>query len=88
MNKILIIIGIIILFICIDILYILFKKHEEEKDKRIQVLEKRIFDTEKLIKLEIKGVLNNIDIRDQKILKYIEESNNRFKKLERKNKNE
>lgn len=72
------------MFIAIDIIYILYKKHEQEKEKRILVLEKRIFDNEKLIKLEIKGVLNNIDMRDQCYLKYIEESNNRFNNIERK----
>lgn len=58
-----VIFEIIILYIGIRSFYIWFKKKEIENDKRMLILEKRINDNTQLIKLEIKGVLNNIDLR-------------------------
>lgn len=75
---------ILLAYLCLCYLCNLYKKHIEEMENRILHCEKRNFDTEKLIKLEIKGVLNNIDIRDKNFLNYIEESNNRFKNIEKK----
>lgn len=57
-----IIFEIVILYIGIRSLYIWYKKKEIENDKRMLVLEKRIQDNTQLIKLEIKGVFNYIDL--------------------------
>lgn len=57
-----IIFEIIILYIGIRSFYIWYKKKEIENDKRMLVLEKRIQDNTQLIKLEIKGVFNYIDL--------------------------
>ena len=43
MIKLFLILGIILFYICIMIIYKIYEKHEQEKEKRIQVLEKRIF---------------------------------------------
>lgn len=56
-----IIIAIIMLFICV--VYHYFIKQIEELENRILILEQRIEENKQLIKLEIKGVLNNIDLR-------------------------
>lgn len=60
--KIIVIIEIFILYILISISYKIYKKEKIENEKRILVLEKRIEENRQLIKLEIKGVLNNIDL--------------------------
>lgn len=86
-NIILIIIMIIILYVCLSYICYSYKRHIEEIENRILQCEKRNFDNEKLIKLEIKGVLNNIDLRDKNFLNYIEENNNRIKNIEKKVKN-
>lgn len=83
-SIIIIIIMIILAYLCLCYLCYLYKKDREEMEKRILHCEKRNFDNEKLIKLEIKGVLNNIDIRDQNFLKYNEVINNRIKNIEKK----
>ena len=75
---------IIISYLCLEFLVHLYKKDKEEMEKRILYCEKRSFDNEKLIKLEIKGVLNNIELRDQNFLKYNEVINNRIKNIEKK----
>ena len=88
MNNILPIVIIIILillsYLCLSYLCYLYKKDREEMENRILHCEKRNFDNEKLIKLEIKGVLNNIELRDQNFLKYNDVINNRLKNIERK----
>lgn len=61
--KIFIIIEIVILYILIRTIYIIYKKQQIENEHRLLVLEKRIEENRQLIKLEIKGVLNNIDLR-------------------------
>lgn len=61
--KIIIIVEIIILYIVLRIAYMFYKKQQIENEHRMLVLEKRIEDNRQLIKLEIKGVLNNIDLR-------------------------
>lgn len=58
-----IIISIVMLFICICVVYHYFVKQICELENRILVLEKRVEENRQLIKLEIKGVLNNIDLR-------------------------
>lgn len=75
---------IIISYLCLTFLVHLYKKDREEMENRILHCEKRNFDNEKLIKLEIKGVLNNIELRNQNFLKYIEEINNCIKNIEKK----
>lgn len=61
-----IIFEIIILYIGIRSFYIWYKKKEIENDKRMLILEKRINDNTQLIKLEIKGVLNNIELKERR----------------------
>lgn len=65
-NEIIFIIEIVILYIAILIIYCWYKKKEIENDKRMLVLEKRINDNTQLIKLEIKGVLNNNELRERR----------------------
>ncbi len=60
--KIIVIIEIFILYIIIRISYKIYKKEQIENEKRMQMLEKRIQDNTQLIKLEIKGVFNYIDL--------------------------
>lgn len=86
-SSLLIVILILILYLCISYLCYLYKKDKEELENRILQCEKRNFDNEKLIKLEIKGVLNNIELRDQNFMKYNNVINNRIKNLEKKVKN-
>lgn len=62
---ILIIVMILLSYLCLSYLCYLYKKDKEEMENRILHCEKRIFDNEKLIKLEIKGVLNNIELRER-----------------------
>lgn len=84
-NSIIVILILVILcYLCLWYIYCLYKKHMEEIENRILHCEKRNFDNEKLIKLEIKGVLNNIELRDQNFFKYNEVINNRIKNIEKK----
>lgn len=83
-TYIVIIIMVIISYLCLSFLVHLYKKDREEMENRILHCEKRNFDNEKLIKLEIKGVLNNIELRDQNFLKYNEVINKRIKNIEKK----
>ena len=57
-----VIFEILILYIGIRSFYIWYKKKEIENDKRMLVLEKRINDNTQLIKLEINGVFNYLDL--------------------------
>lgn len=58
-----IIICVVMLFICICVVYHYFVEEIVELENRILHCEKRITENTELIKLEIKGVLNNIDLR-------------------------
>ena len=60
--KIIVIIEILILYILVSISYKIYKKEQIENEKRMQILEKRINDNTQLIKLEVKGVFNYIDL--------------------------
>lgn len=84
LAYIVIVIMIIIAYLCLSFLVYLYKKDREEMEQRILHCEKRNFDNEKLIKLEIKGVLNNIELRDQNFMKYNDVINNRIKNIEKK----
>lgn len=80
---IIVIIEIIILFIGVRFLHIYNDEKEKDNDSRLHEIEKRLGELENLLLIEIKGVLNNVELHEENYLKYFDIIEKRIKKLEK-----
>ncbi|MBO7694208.1 MAG: hypothetical protein J6T10_16440 [Methanobrevibacter sp.] len=80
---IIVIIEIITLYIGVRFLYNYNEEKEKDNDTRLHEIEKRLGELENLLLMEIKGVLNNVELHEENYLKYFDIIEKRIKKLEK-----